>query len=669
MWFGTRGGLNRYDGYEFIHHKSKAYLENHLSNPSIETLFEDSKGNLWIGTKSGGLNFYDKRTEKFSQVTKFGKDNKPLNDPQIISIAETEDGNILVGTWSDGLYVLDFKNDSLHYLLNGIQVNDIHIDGKEFAWLATNGKFLRLNLKNYSIKEIDLGEPLNFTKSISDPDSDLLWITGWYGGLMSLNKKNMEWKRYMVNPNDISVKSSQNNTYSLLLDSQKRIWVGTWNGGLYLFDQKLEIFTKVEIEPKQIGSQNTDFDIILDIYEDNNKNIWIGTDSGGIVRIGNKQSFMVVSVDGNPDCGLKNFHISAFWKSPDGVLFVGTRGGGLYKTSDNKKFKLIPFSKSIGVSFIIRYITQISKNILWIGTGGDTYELDVSREKSILTPVRDKTIIEIQKLTAYLQLGTNLLIGTQQNGLYYFPEYFSGSRNFVNIRHYNNSVLKNDRINFIKKDLAGKIWIGTYKGIYSFDEETQQISSVNFMNQEQLTSDIIYCLHQTNDSVFWIGTPSGLNKLTKSENDLYHIKQYYLESGLPDDCIHGILSTNNKEIWMSTNSGLVKMNIETEQVFSFDKTDGLQGMIYSEDKGYLAPDGTLYFGGSKGYNYFKQENVILNKTIPPVVFTKFKIYDHKVSPMEEVNGKVLFDQPINSNPKISLTYKENEFTGTKPVCL
>ncbi|WP_167607651.1 hybrid sensor histidine kinase/response regulator transcription factor [Maribellus sediminis] len=658
MWFGTRGGLNRYDGYEFIHYKSKASVKNHLSNPSIETLIEDSKGNLWIGTKSGGLNFYDIHTKTFSRITEFGKNKQALNCDRIVSIAETKDGNILVGTWSDGLYILDFINDTLQHLLTESQVNHILVDGEKFAWLSTNGAFLRMNLKDYSQVEVNPGGRLNYTESISDSSNDLLWVTAWEGGLMSVDKRSFKIKSHKINP----VISSQDNTYTLLLDSQGRMWVGSWNGGLFLFDQKNETFSRVEIKPKQMGSQNTDFDIILDIYEDRDHNIWIATDAGGIVRIGSSKPFGVVSVNSNPDCGLKNFHTSAFYKSPEGVLYVGTRGGGLYKTTDNKKFDLIPFTRSGSSTSIIRFVKPVSEHILWIGTGQDSYELDLTEKKSMLRPIQDKNIFGIKKLTSFLKVDNSLLVGSQQNGLFYISNYFIGSRELINFTPQNNPVLKNERINFIKEDLSGRIWLGTYKGIYFFDKNSREILDINFIDDNKLTSDIIYCWHQTSDSVFWIGTPNGLNKLTQTKSGKFSVTHICVEDGLPDDFIHGILSPDNKEIWVSTNSGLAKLNIENNQIFSFDKTDGLQGMMFSEDQGYMATDGTMYFGGNMGYNYFKQNEIVINKTIPPIVFTRLKVYDKEVFPMQKVNGKEIFKKPLNSNPEIYLTFKEKEFT-------
>jgi hypothetical protein len=46
MWFATRSGINRFDGYEFVQFDSDSNEEYNLSNPSIESIFQDSNDNL-----------------------------------------------------------------------------------------------------------------------------------------------------------------------------------------------------------------------------------------------------------------------------------------------------------------------------------------------------------------------------------------------------------------------------------------------------------------------------------------------------------------------------------------------------------------------------------------------------------------------------------------------
>src|SRR5687768_5958648 len=61
MWFGTVDGLNKYNGYNFIHYKHDPYDSTSLSNNQIHSVFEDKAGNLWVGTLDG-LNKFNKNT-------------------------------------------------------------------------------------------------------------------------------------------------------------------------------------------------------------------------------------------------------------------------------------------------------------------------------------------------------------------------------------------------------------------------------------------------------------------------------------------------------------------------------------------------------------------------------------------------------------------------------
>src|SRR3954468_15373727 len=63
MWFGTRDGLNKYDGYQFTVYKNSTQDKNSLSNNSVQDIVEDAHGNLWIATWGGGLNLFDREKE------------------------------------------------------------------------------------------------------------------------------------------------------------------------------------------------------------------------------------------------------------------------------------------------------------------------------------------------------------------------------------------------------------------------------------------------------------------------------------------------------------------------------------------------------------------------------------------------------------------------------
>ncbi|MFA9389648.1 MAG: two-component regulator propeller domain-containing protein [Prolixibacteraceae bacterium] len=660
LWFATRAGLNRFDGYNFLQFKSRVNQENHLSDSSIECFFEDQNGNIWIGTKSGGLNLYNAQKETFNHILAFGKKQQAIQDINITAIAGRTNGDIFVGTMTNGLYILDKKGDSVKYLLENHSVRCIVFDGENTAWISSSLGLFKLDLNSDEIEQIDLGQDSNINEIGLDKDNKHLWITGWGEGLVKLNKQNYQWERYSLKEDDDSFESGSNLTYSLLIDSNNEIWVGTWGAGIYNFDRGTKEFSKLSFEPNFIGGDNADYQVILDIYEDRDNNIWIGADGGGLVLISEKKTFQGISSEIDPKCGLKNFHITAILETGDGCLWLGTSGDGLYRTFDNETFERIPFEVETGSSLIIKEIFKVNDDLLWVSTEQEIYKLQINTHKLVLKPVREN-LKWVRKGTAFLHLSDGLLIGSQQLGLFKLQDALKENALLSNITPENCKTLKSNRITLLKKDSENNVWVGTYNGLYLYDIKLNTIIDAPIAKNEKLTSNVIFCMEQTSDSIIWVGTPSGLNKLTK-KGDVYAVTHFYTETGLPDDFIRAILYDDRNKIWISSNSGIFSINIITHNITSFDKSDGLQGLTYSVSKGFKSNEGTLYFGGHNGFNYFKPADIEINKKIPPLVFTKFEIYNQQIKPFTEFNGKVILQQSIIEKPNIELSHKEKEFT-------
>ena len=105
MWFGTRNGLNRYDGYSFSHWLSDEDDPASISDNYVKCISEDSEGNLWIGTRIG-LNRMSVKDGTFCRY--MINDREQFGESNTIRAvyADHENGNIYVGGFS-GLYVLE----------------------------------------------------------------------------------------------------------------------------------------------------------------------------------------------------------------------------------------------------------------------------------------------------------------------------------------------------------------------------------------------------------------------------------------------------------------------------------------------------------------------------------------------------------------------------------
>src|ERR1700742_704678 len=96
MWFGTREGLNKYDGYVFTVYKNKLGDDRSLANNLVNAIVEDDKGYLWIGTWGGGLDRYDRQTDQFVHYRHNPKDPSSLSSNLVLSMIRDSRGNIWV---------------------------------------------------------------------------------------------------------------------------------------------------------------------------------------------------------------------------------------------------------------------------------------------------------------------------------------------------------------------------------------------------------------------------------------------------------------------------------------------------------------------------------------------------------------------------------------------
>ena len=92
MWFGTREGLSRYDGYRTLTFRSGKTTPDLLTDNQI-TCITDSWERILIGTKKG-LNILNKKTYEISHIN-----NEELKDQEIRSILFDSKGYIWVGTY------------------------------------------------------------------------------------------------------------------------------------------------------------------------------------------------------------------------------------------------------------------------------------------------------------------------------------------------------------------------------------------------------------------------------------------------------------------------------------------------------------------------------------------------------------------------------------------
>jgi ligand-binding sensor domain-containing protein len=190
FWIGTwQGGLfyfNR-ENNSFTNYRYSDNQNNTISNNSIMSLFHDSNNGIWIGTWGGGLNFYNKNTDEFTSYKNDRNDKNSLSDNEVSAFAEDKSGRIWIGT-SEGLNLMADKGNNVFTRfvnnpldsssLSNNQINTL-VEINNSLWVGTSFGLNRINLDNLSIDKFHLenGLPSDNIKAIVKDNQGNLWVS------------------------------------------------------------------------------------------------------------------------------------------------------------------------------------------------------------------------------------------------------------------------------------------------------------------------------------------------------------------------------------------------------------------------------------------------------------------------------------------------------------
>nr|WP_294903004.1 two-component regulator propeller domain-containing protein [uncultured Lacibacter sp.] len=671
MWFGTRGGLQCFDGYGMKLLKNDFGKGSNLLSQSIEVLQNGKQNNIWIGTKSGGLSGYNLKTGKISNYSNQTANTTGFNADYILSILDTDSEKLFIGTWK-GFQYLNKKTGEFTILNSIWKTFDIQTDDNNGYWLATNSGLKHLNRQLVNDVSYNFGIPaINITAVVKDKRQNCLWLGTWDQGLLQFDLRTKEVRQYKHQKANTSSLSS-NNTYRLLLDSKGTLWVGTWGGGLNRFNRATGSFEKIELSVP--GIYTSDNQIILTIQEDPSGLLWVGTDGTGVFKFDlNQKKFTNIGYGNKINPLQGSTHVLSVFVDPFNKLWLATKGGGIQYSTDWVHFnKLTIETKEINspaLPYESRTFLQTG-DYLWIGTNKGLIRIVNKGSKPgsydvFLPRLKDSTSISGKKITMLVKdAAGKIWIGTQESGLSYISGYDKNQqpvfKNYLPA-YAVKGALQNERVSCLLVDSKNRLWIGTYKGLHLYQPATDQFQLFVQTNEPKnsISNNTILCLAEDKYGNVWAGTQYGLNKITGIENGKLKVSSFTMKEGLPSDYVHAVIPDKAGHIWVSTNKGIVRFNQSNKSFAVFDKRDGVQSIVFSENASYKDANGRFFFGGLEGLTYFFPDSIAISQFYPPIYFTNLKInnlpYEYG---KDEVDSSVL-DKPFYETKTITLNYKEN----------
>jgi len=669
IWFGTRDGLNRYDGVKVTIYKNDPKNSYSISDNFIRCIFEDDRHNLWIGT-TYGLNKFDPVTDRFTAYRHNAKYKNSIASDVVTGVNDAGNNSLWIATLGGGLDLLNLQNNQFKHFVNKKNdngslscdsINYLYTDNHRNLWIATqNGLDLlnpnTLTFSTYNISGVK-GMATNAVDCIAQDHSGNLWLGTASNGVVLYNPDTKATKLFCYEEKNTAGISS-NFIVTILGDRKGNMWVGTMNRGLNLYNPKNNSFYKYYPKPENAGSLSNL--TVSSIFEDNQGDLWIGTNRGGInLYTADIDKFKLYrqGIDKN---SLSYSDVKAFCQDKTGRIWIGTDGGGvdLYdqKTDSFHHYNYKENDPNDLSSNAVQAIAEDASGGIWVGTWGAGIDL-LNPQTGVFTSFKnnpkDKNSISsdfVQRM--YCDSKGNFWVATYYGGLdlldtktHKFKRILKDPDGVTSF--YGNNVVS------IDEDNDGNVWFGTDDGgLNCYNLNTHRFSHY-FTHTPKATDSRV--LFTDSKGRFWVGQ-QGLylfNKQTHTFN------LFTTKAGLSTDFIKGMAEGRRHNLWISTSNGLTKLNPSTLECKQFNTFDGLQGMEFEANAYLKAKDGEIFFGGTKGMNTFYPENITSNKFIPPVYITDFQIFNKEINPGYKDS---MLKKDISFTDTINLNYKQTSIS-------
>lgn len=682
IWFGTARGLVKYDGYRTRIYKNNVLDTTSLSNDHILSIYEDRAGALWVGTSFQGLNRFDKSTGKFTRFLHDPNNPASLSHNQVRSISEDFQGFLWVGT-TGGLNRLDrqtgeftrFMPDSANPDAISHRVSSVVLESRDSTlWIGTYRGLNRFDREReifttYTSLAGSLNTlSSNFISALYEDISGHIWVGTITGGINRFDPQQESAIRYMHQPNNPN-SISNNTVWAINEDEQGNIWIGTESGGVNILDPLTGNFQHIRHTPND--PQSLYADDITAISRDNSGAFWIT--SGSMWERGNGGTYGINRIDFHqnqfshiyyePATGESKTSIHTILEARDGLLWVGTSGGGLYSvdlsTKTIKGYLHNPQNpQSVGGNQIMS-IHEDADEVLWIGTrnkGLTRFDRVNGRFLHFQHQPGDSSSLGKGPVTNIFEDSKQRLwISTYGGGL---NQFHRESGQFVRYLHdpADTESLSANRLSAVAEDSSGLLWVVTHtNGINRFDPESGKFKQFvhDPKNPQSISSNTAWRIFRDRDGTIWVATSGGLNRFDATSETF---KRYTAADGLSDNLVYGALEDDHGNLWLNVRNSITRFDPHRETLRSFTRADGLINSWWKYGKFCRSRDGRMFFGGDGGIDIFHPDSLRDNPYIPPIVFTRFIHYQTGRESLP------LVDDHISHKTEVVLSYGDPAFS-------
>jgi signal transduction histidine kinase/ligand-binding sensor domain-containing protein len=651
LWFATRDGLLRYDGYQTLPYRpystgvrSSGASEECCATVSLlpgmsrYALLKDDSGKIWIGGDES-LHQYDSVTDRIRRFQFVPGDLQGF----VRNVYRDRQGTIWLAT-SHGLVRFDQSTgNTKHFLhsdgdaetLGSNQVRSTLESRNGTFWVATNSSLDLLDRRTGKVlKHFSLRNPLQEPPTIGNPyvrlledKSGTIWVASARDGLAFLTPGRSNLTFLGLNPG----REPETGAWAILEDQSGAIWVGS-EFGLLKLDRDRQHLVRYRNNPADATSLPSDW--VLALYEDREEGIWVGTENGGAARFSDNsipfRRYRRSDADGHSS---ENYVFSAY-ESSDGSVWTGAKGAVYQIDLQTGRYR----GRSLPEDTEVRAVTEDTAGQIWLGMlDGSLFRLNPATGESTVYKhgwQNSRGCANNEVRAFHVDHLGRLWMGAADTLCSYDPV----TDRFTAYKAPSPGL---NEVNAISEDTDGALWIGSsHFGLYRFDPVTRVFTAYRHSDDAgSLSYDLVTSVLVDHSGTLWAGTLDGLNKLDRATG---RFTTYRETEGLPSRIVNGVVADGQGRLWITTNYGLSHFDQTTQSFTNYFRSSG----VFDDLTGaWSGRSGRLFFGSYSGLTVLSTQEVH-ERIYPPVVaLTGLQISDKPVA----VGG----DSPLKSSISVA----------------
>ncbi len=476
LWVGTNNGLQRYDGRQFIHFRHNPYSPNSLGSDIVESLFQDSRGTIWIAS-AHTVTQLNPQTNQFTRI-------------QVPDY--TREGT------SARIYFVEDKKAQIWLLTNeGKHAFVYKADQKAFVPLAQPPSF-----PNPDSAYSSLLEPWKSKEAyVYLTDSrGILWagsekLLARYPGADGFELIPAQTgSRYGIDYNRI---------FALAEDREGTIWVGT-DKGIYYFNPDKQRFFTVPV-PHSPATHSEEI-IPTDFIQTQQGDIWVSTLNGGLLMYDSQ--FKLISHYSLVSTATTAFPLWCLVQDAGGTVWAGSQAGTLVAIKQDGSIKYIYPSLLVGQT--IREAVLDINGTLWLGSDqGQVFSFDPLTQNVTGLPLKE-TLTSLGRVLRILpQQSAFVWVATSAGGIFKLDK-----RTATVVEHYHSSskpfALRSNQVGDMQWVDSTTLAISTIAGLHLLN--TTHKTGKTFTTSEGLPANALINVIPVKNGDFYVTPQNGLSR-------------------------------------------------------------------------------------------------------------------------------------------------------------